>query len=135
VPEAERAPFTIDSFYAYVREGRLMGAKCLSCGRLLVPPRPVCPSCYGSEFEWVKLSGEGVVESYTVIHVAPPRFQEEAPYIVAIVRLKEGVKLPGRLVGVEPEEVKVGMPVRVEFVPETDEESWPYWPTYRFKPA
>ena len=135
MPEAERAPFTIDSFYAYVREGRLMGAKCLSCGRLLVPPRPVCPSCYGSEFEWVELSGEGVVESYTVIHVAPPRFQEEAPYIVAIVRLKEGVKLPGRLVGVEPEGVKVGMPVRVEFVPETDEESWPHWPTYRFRPA
>ena len=135
MPETERAPFTIDSFYAYVREGRLMGARCLSCGRLLVPPRPVCPSCYGSEFEWVELSGEGVVESYTVIHVAPPRFQEEAPYIVAIVRLKEGVKLPGRLVGVEPEEVKVGMPVRVEFVRETDEESWPYWPTYRFKPA
>ena len=112
-----------------------MGAKCLSCGRLLVPPRPVCPSCYGSEFEWVELSGEGVIESYTVIHVAPPRFQEEAPYIVAIVRLKEGVKLPGRLVGVEPEEVKVGMPVRVEFVPEAGEESWPRWPTYRFRPA
>ena len=135
MPETERAPFTIDSFYAYVREGRLMGARCLSCGRLLVPPRPVCPSCYGSEFEWVELSGEGVIESYTVIHVAPPRFQEEAPYIVAVVRLKEGVKLPGRLVGVEPEGVKVGMPVRVEFVPEADEESWPHWPTYRFRPA
>ena len=135
MPEEEPAPPTIDGFYAYIGKGKLMGVRCASCGRLLVPPRPVCPSCYGTDVEWVELSGEGVVESYTIIHVAPPRFQEEAPYIVAIVRLREGVRLPGRLVGAKPEDVKVGMPVKVEFVSEASEEGWPYWPTYRFRPA
>jgi len=128
-------PFTIDSFYRLLAEGKLMGARCRSCGRLLVPPRPVCPACYGSDMEWVELRGEGVVESYTVIHVAPPRFQAETPYVVAVVRLDEGVRLPGRLVGVEPEDVKVGMRVRVELLPEPGREGWPDWPTYRFRPA
>ena len=126
-------PFTIDSFYKLVGEGKLMGARCKSCERLLVPPRPVCPDCYGSDMEWVELKGEGVVESYTIIHIAPPQFAQEAPYVVALVRLDEGVRLPGRLVGVKQEELKVGMRVKVGFVgPSTD--AWPAWPTYRFRP-
>ena len=133
--QAEPVPFTIEGFYKLLSEGKLMGARCRSCGRLLVPPRPVCPSCYGTEMEWVELKGEGTVESFTVIHVAPPQFQAEVPYVVAIVKLDEGVKLPGRLVGVEPSDVEVGMRVRVELVPEAGGEGWPGWPTYRFRPA
>ena len=131
---AEGLPFTIDSFYRLLGEGKLMGARCRSCGRLLVPPRPVCPACYGSEMEWVELKGEGVVETYTVIHVAPQQFAEEAPYVVAIVKLDEGVRLPGRLVGVAPKDIKVGMRVKVEFG-EPRGEGWPDWPTYRFRPV
>jgi len=126
-------PFTIDSFYKLLGEGKLMGSRCRSCGRLLVPPRPVCPSCYGTDMEWVELKGEGTVESFTVIHVAPPQFADEVPYVVALVKLDEGVKLPGRLTGVRPEEVKVGMRVRIEFE-EPRGEGWPNWPSYRFRP-
>jgi len=127
-------PFTIDSFYKLLGEGKLMGSKCRSCGRLLIPPRPVCPSCYGTDMEWVELKGEGTVESFTVIHVAPPQFSDEVPYVVALVRLDEGVRLPGRLTGVEPEEVKVGMRVRIEFEGPRGG-GWPNWPSYRFRPA
>ena len=130
---SEELPFTIDSFYRFLGQGKLMGARCRSCGRLLVPPRPVCPECYGDDMEWVELKGEGIVESYTVIHVAPERFAKEAPYVVALVRLDEGVRLPGRLVGIEPEAVRVGMRVKVEVVGQGSD-SWPGWPTYRFRP-
>jgi len=130
---AEGMPFTIDSFYKLLGEGKLMASRCRSCGKLLVPPRPLCPSCYGTDMEWVELKGEGTVESFTVIHVAPPQFAEEVPYVVALVRLDEGVRLPGRLVGVEPEKVKVGMRVKVEFEGPRGE-GWPGWPTYKFRP-
>jgi len=127
-------PFTVESFYRMLGERRLMASRCLSCGRILLPPRPVCPNCYGTEMEWVELRGEGTVESYTVIHVPPARFASEAPYVVAVVKLDDGVRLPGRLVGVKPEEVRVGMRVRVEFE-EPRGEGWPNWPSYKFRSA
>lgn len=127
-------PFTVESFYRMLGEKKLMAAKCLSCGRILLPPRPVCPNCYGTEMKWVELKSEGTVESYTVIHVPPARFAAEAPYVVMIVKMDEGVKLPGRLVGVEPEKVRVGMRVKVEFE-EPRGGRWPNWPSYRFRPV
>ena len=126
-------PFTIESFYQLIGQGVLMASRCKNCGKLLVPPRPVCPSCYSSQMEWVRLSGRGKIRTYTVIHVAPPEFVDKIPYIVAIVELEEGVKLPGMMTGIKPEEVQVGMEVEVDFQ-KSGGEKWPTWPRYHFKP-
>ena len=54
--------------------------------------------------------------SYIVIrHPSVPAFVAHLPYVVALVELAEGVRLPGRLVGVEPDQVEVGQRVRVDF--------------------
>lgn len=128
------APFTIESFYSYIGQKRLMAAKCKNCGKLILPPRPVCPACYSKEMEWVQLSGKGKVETYTVIHVAPPEFVDRIPYIVAVVRLEEGVKLPGIVTGVKPEDMRVGMDVEIKFEGGGGSR-WPSWPRYSFKPV
>lgn len=94
---------------------RLEAAKCRKCGYIAYPPRLVCPKCRHREFETVILSGKGKLISFTVIHVPPPAFSTEAPYAVGIVETEEGVRLTAGIADVEPDELTVGMPVRLEF--------------------
>jgi len=130
---AETKPFTIESFYKFVSEGKLMAAKCGKCGNLLLPPRPVCTKCLSTDFEWVKLKGGGKLLSYTVIHVSPPHFESMTPYAVGIVELEEGPHLPGMIRGVEPEKIRVGMTLTVDFDASMPSQ-WPMWPRYFFRP-
>jgi len=130
---AEIRPFTIEGFYKFVSEGKLMATKCSKCGTMLLPPRPLCPKCFSTSFEWVKLNGRGKLLSYTVIHVSPPQFESMAPYVVGIVKLEEGLRLPGMIRGVEPEKIRVGMALTVDFDASLPSQ-WPLWPRYFFKP-
>ncbi|MFQ6077100.1 MAG: Zn-ribbon domain-containing OB-fold protein [Candidatus Bathyarchaeia archaeon] len=91
-----------------------MGTRCVGCGKVYCPPRAVCSECLSDEVEWLELGGRGEVVTFTIISVPSAGFEEFAPYTVAIVRLDDGPQLMGMLVGIPPEEVKVGM--RVETV-------------------
>ena len=126
--------FTIENFYHFTKEGKLMGAQCDNCGALLVPPRPVCTRCLSKDLEWIKLKPKGKLLTYTVIHVASPQFQSLAPYAVGIVKLADGPNLPGMIKGIEPEKIKVGMDVLVDFDTNIPAE-WPMWPRYFFRPS
>jgi uncharacterized OB-fold protein len=98
--------------------GRLVAQRCLGCGRIHHPPRPMCPRCHGLEHQEVELSGRGRVYSYAVLHHPQnPRFAY--PLLTALVDLEEGVRLVTDLVGVDPLDVRVGMSVQVTFVPTT----------------
>jgi uncharacterized OB-fold protein len=62
----------------------------------------------------------GTVYSYVVVR-RPPFPGYEYPLIVAVVELEEGTRIVSNLIGIDPEDVKIGMPVRVtiESVDET----------------
>jgi len=130
---SETHPFTIESFYKFVSERKLMAAKCSKCGTLLLPPRPVCTKCLSTDFKWVELKGEGKLLSYTVIHVSPVQFQSMVPYTVGIVKLEDGPHLPGMIRDVEPEKIRVGMDLKVDFETSIPTQ-WPLWPRYFFRP-
>lgn len=130
---AEAHPFTIESFYKYVSEGKLMAAKCSHCGALQLPPRPMCTKCFSTDFEWVESAKMGKLLTYTVIHVSPVQFQSMVPYAVGIVRLQNGLNLPGMIHDVKPEEIKVGMELKVG-IDKTLPSEWPVWPRYFFRP-
>jgi hypothetical protein len=108
VPDVETAPF-----WDAVAAGRLDIQRCRSCRRQVFYPRSLCRHCGGLDLEWVTVSGTGTVYSFTVVHRAPAEFQAEAPYVVALVELEEGVRMLTRLVDVEPAAVRVAMPVVV----------------------
>jgi hypothetical protein len=127
-------PFTIESFYRLIAEKKLMAAKCKQCGRLLLPPRPMCASCHSKGLEWTQLKGEGQLLTYTVIHVAPKQFQSMIPYAVGIVKLEEGPQLPGMIRETELGKIKVGMKLLIDFDTMLPSE-WPRWPRYYFKPV
>jgi uncharacterized OB-fold protein len=103
---------TTAEFFAGVRDGHLTVQRCTACGAPSVPPKVVCPGCEGRTFSRMALGGEGEVASFTVIRVPPSRLAAEAPYVVTVVRMVEGVALLGRLDGVPVDAVRVGMPVR-----------------------
>ncbi|HEY3723316.1 MAG TPA: Zn-ribbon domain-containing OB-fold protein [Acidimicrobiia bacterium] len=103
-------------FWEAAREGRLVAQRCGSCGRLLHPPRPMCPDCLGVGMEVVELSGYGSVYSYTVLHHPQnPRF--EYPLVAALVDLEEGIRLVTNLVGEAAHTPEIGLLVRVVFAP------------------
>ena len=94
---------------------RYEAARCTDCGQIFFPPRTVCSTCRGREFEEEILEKEGVIETFTIIRVAPSGFVDQAPYAVGIVSLPGGVKVTAQIVDVDPEMLKIGDVVRLEF--------------------
>ena len=94
-------------FWEATRDQRLELQWCLDCEAPVHFPREVCPGCLGSRFDWRPASGDGEVYSVVVEHRA------EEPYTVALVALAEGVRMLSNVVGCPPDDVTVGMAVRV----------------------
>ena len=94
---------------------RYEASKCKKCGTLFFPPRLVCNKCKSREFENTNLSREGKVVTYTVIRVAPSQFVDQAPYPIAIVELKDGIKICTQLADCDLDKINIGMPVKLEF--------------------
>ena len=135
----ETSQFTIEQFYKFMSEGKLMGAKCQNCGKLMLPPRPICIQCYSEKLEWIELNKRGKLLTYTIIHVAPPQFQHLVPYAVGIIELERGIKLPGMIKNVDFDKIKIGMELKIDVEPagkeEQERQKWPAWPKYYFTPA
>jgi uncharacterized OB-fold protein len=81
--------------------------------------------------EWIVANGKGRIYSFVVYHVAlHTAFQNDIPYVTAIVELSEGPRILTNIVGCNPSELQCDMPVEVEWDDITDECSLP-----KFKPA
>ena len=94
---------------------RLEAGKCKGCGKILFPPRLICPECGGREFEPVKLADKGTLFTYTIIRVPPQQFVDQSPFAVGIVELDDGVRLMGQLVDCDFADLKIGLKVKIEF--------------------
>ena len=127
-------PFTIEQFYKFLLQHKLMAGKCLKCGKIHLPPRPLCDNCYSTEFQWVEVSGKGKLLTYTVIHVAPQQFQNLTPYAIGILELENGLKIPGMIQGLTQKQLKIGMELTVDFGSCSTPQQWPQWTRYCFKP-
>src|SRR5262249_8801067 len=102
-------------FWTGGADGRLRFLCCATCRRLVHPPVPRCPICLSDGLAPTTVSGRGSVLTYTV------NYQQwlpgTEPYIIALVAIDEqdDIRLTTNLVGVEPDEVRSGMPVEVTF--------------------
>lgn len=114
-------------FWESLKQGKVLATKCKKCGKLFFPPVADCSECLVSDMEWVELSNEATIETFTHVVVRPTTFQPEKPYTVAIGRLKEGVRVLAWLTGFKLSEVKVGMKAKLvaKITPEGN-------PTYEF---
>ena len=121
VPDNVTAPF-----WEAAKQGRLLIQHCPGCGARQFYPQSSCRECLSEELEWMEATGKGTIYSYTVVHRAPNRpFEPDVPYTVALVDLDEGCRMLSNVVDVNPEDVRVGMPVEVLFEEITPEISLP----------
>ena len=69
IPDSDTQPF-----WEGCRKHTLLFQKCLACGFVRWPPSIACPSCYGSETEWITASGKGKIYTFAIYHKAFDRY-------------------------------------------------------------
>jgi uncharacterized protein len=113
-------------FWAGTAAGELRIQSCADCGTLRHPPGPMCLQCGSPNPKYVVAAGTGEVFSY-VVHHHPPVPGKRLPLVIALVELTEGVRVLGEMVGVDPADVWIGMPVRVDYLRIDDDLTLPAW--------
>ena len=117
-------------FWVAAREGRLVAPRCAKCGHFRMPPTPFCPECQSTEVDWVRLSGRATVYSFAVVHGFPGL--PDITLVPVVVDLPDapGARLVSNVIGVDPAQVHIGMPLEVDFSPIADG-----WQLPLFRPA
>jgi len=94
----------------------LIGTKCGNCNKVFFPPRYICPKCRRiGKLDPYKLNGKGKIITFTVTHVAPNGFEDQAPYALAIIELDEGPRLTAQITDCDPNQIKIGDRVEMVF--------------------
>jgi uncharacterized OB-fold protein len=103
-------------FFAGLTKKKLLGSRCSACDYIYATPRSHCMEC-GTSTEWVELPLEGKVHTYTTCFFGGEAFLKDTPFTLILVEF-DGVDtlFLSRLVGTDPDEVTVGMPVRARFL-------------------
>lgn len=116
------ADSTSQEFWDAAAQRRFLFKRCGTCGRAHFYPRTFCPFCWSEAVRWEEASGAATVYTYTVVRRNDlPRFAGRVPYVPAIVELAEGPRVMTNLVGIEPDDVHIGMSVVVDFAPAGDD--------------
>ncbi|MBI1733123.1 MAG: OB-fold domain-containing protein [Gammaproteobacteria bacterium] len=96
---------------AGVDAGRLLLPRCRDCGIVQYPLRELCRNCLGDTLDWVPVSGDGTLLSWTNVHTSlEPFFADHAPWPVGRVKLECGPLVIAHLAIASPD---TGMRVRV----------------------
>lgn len=112
-------------YYEFCKKGELRFQKCSGCGSWRHVPREYCAKCGSGEFEWALSSGKGKVYSWsTTYRPMHPSFLE-TPFAQVVVELEEGPRVMSWVTDVDPEDLKMDMPVKVYFDAVTDEVTLP----------
>jgi len=102
--------------------------RCRQCRQWRFPPGPLCPSCLSMESEWELASGRARLVSWVVVHPPVlPAWKDRTPYPVVLVECEEGVRTMGGLVGASAADLRMDMPLVVDFAPSIDGDLVPQW--------
>lgn len=119
VPYSWWAGDTASRFFISLRDERkIIAPRCGNCRKVFMPPRKVCPSCFTENTQWVNLSGEGTLVSYSIARrrLESIPADRKAPVIWGLVKLDGAdTALLHYLDEVRPEEVAIGMRVKAVF--------------------
>ena len=76
-------------------------------------------------------SGKGKIYSFTVVYsYQPTEFEDDVPYVIAVIELEEGVRMMSNIVECKPDDIRCDMEVEVIFEQVTDDVTFP-----RFRPV
>lgn len=101
----------------------LIGSRCTDCGEHAFPSQDACRACSGQNMASADLGSEGTLWTWTVQSFMPktPYHTDETPktfrpYGVGYVELACGLKVESRLKENTPDELKIGMPMKLEII-------------------
>ncbi len=113
----------VSRFVNDLAAGRIMSTLCKRCQRQFYPPQADCPSCLESDMEWKELLPEGILRTFTRIHVPPEHFAVRPPLMpfssiqfepcpIGILQLENGLTLMGWIPKMDVKKLQVGMRMR-----------------------
>jgi uncharacterized OB-fold protein len=109
----------------------LSGQHCDDCGKTLFPKTGVCPACRSEKVSDILLPTQGVLYSWSVVHVAPKPWV--TPYVIGYVDLPNGVRVFSHIAG-NAERLTVGMPVKLEAAAVPADDQSVAAPLFKFAP-
>ncbi|MCB1695604.1 MAG: MaoC family dehydratase N-terminal domain-containing protein [Pseudomonadales bacterium] len=123
VPTRITAPRGHDNgwWWKAVDEGKLLIQRCKSCQTLRHPPRPMCGECQSVEWDSIESTMEGEVFSFTTLHY-PKVPGYTYPLCCAVIALSEGTRIVSNIVGIDHDQVTIGMKVKGK-IEQVDEKS------------
>ena len=106
MPNATTSPLA--TYISHLEKGELAYQFSPAANRAVFFPRVLCPFTGSDRLEWRVSKGRGTVYATTVVYPA-----EGEPFNVALVDCDEGFRLMSRVEEIAPEQVAIGMRVRV----------------------
>lgn len=105
---------TIESkpFFDAAEQGKFLIKRCTACGEAHWYPRTICPVCHSDQTVWEESPGDGVVYSFSIMRKSPT-----GPYALAYVTLNEGPNVLTNIVDIAPDDLKIGLKVKVKLQP------------------
>ena len=110
-PEPDTQPF-----WDATKDHELRYQVCDDCGGIVFHPRRHFTHCGSIKLSWKTSRGEGTIYTYSIVRQSyHPAFRERIPYVLAWIDLDEGFRMLTNVVVDDPENVKIGQRVRVEW--------------------
>ncbi len=120
-----------ERFWESARARALELQRCDACGKFRYYPGTICHYCGSDQYTWAPISGRGTVYSYTMLMRAKGNpFSDDLPIAIVLVKLDEGPVMLSDLVDYEQEDLRIGLPVTIDYGDIDDEYTLPL-----FRPA
>ena len=108
-------------FLRGIADRKILGERCASCHKVILPPRGSCPLCGVATSDQVELPDRGIVTTFCVVNVKFSGSAMELPYVCATVVPDGGdMGLFGMIQEIPFDQIRMGM--RVEAVWVDDDE-------------
>jgi uncharacterized OB-fold protein len=101
-----------DDLLDAIADGEGFYVECAN-GHGSLPPRLSCPQCGSQDLSEEPLPDSGEIATYTMVTVPTPQFEDDAPYVTAVVDFGP-VSVTGQVTGVDPEAVETGQVVGID---------------------
>jgi len=110
----------IGKYLAGMKEGLIIGTRCKTCRKIVVPPRMVCEWCFRPMEEFIPLQDTGTVNTFSLCYVTWDVKRIKKPEIPAVIEIDGASPLHGimHLLGeVKPDQVRIGMRMQAVWKP------------------
>ncbi|MEO7330878.1 MAG: Zn-ribbon domain-containing OB-fold protein [Minicystis sp.] len=112
------AGIALTRFLRAIAEGRFLGQRCVSCLKVYVPPRGVCPTCGLLLGEVVPVADTGTLTTFCIVNVPYEGQTMKLPYVYGSILLDGAdIPFPHLVQGLPVPEVRMGLRLKAVWAP------------------